>query len=338
MIAADDAAKDGARLTFTDNQPVSRPGRFAAIDVLRGVAVVAMVVYHTSWDLRANGFIDADVVNDPPWKIFARTIAGTFVALVGFNLVLATRRGFRPRPYFRRLALLAGAAALVSLATWWQDPDSFVFFGILHCILAASVLALPFLRAPLSVLTIGAILCLLAPHYLAGPAFDTPWLWWLGLTPTPPPTVDYVPILPWFGVLLGGMAAARIVLAGDGAARLAAWAPGGRLPRLVGLIGRWSLVIYLLHQPIIFETVGLVRRLVPPSEHAIATRFLGACNASCAAAGYGTPACAAYCDCALTGFRAGGVPLLGSEAALTDAQRAAMGAVVEECRPKPPSP
>ena len=126
----------------------SRP-RLAVIDLIRGVAVVAMIVYHLSWDLLDYGLIDVDVVNDP---LLAESspmlIAGTFLALVGFNLVLAKRNGIRPAAYFRRLAIIAGAAALVSLGTYWFMPDAFVFFGVLHMIAAASVLALPFLRAP----------------------------------------------------------------------------------------------------------------------------------------------------------------------------------------------
>jgi uncharacterized membrane protein len=125
-----------------------RGPRIAALDVIRGVAILAMIVYHAAFDLRAAQLIGVDVVNDLGWKIFARLIAGTFLVMVGVNLVLATRRGFRLQPYLRRLALVAGGAVAVTLATWWSQPQTFVFFGILHQIALASVLALPFLRLP----------------------------------------------------------------------------------------------------------------------------------------------------------------------------------------------
>src|SRR5262245_59589025 len=126
---------------------VRRP-RFAIIDLIRGIAVVAMIVYHFSWDLLDSKLITADVVDDTGWRAFAHIIAGTFLALVGFNLAIAHRSGIRRGPYFRRLAILAAAAAAVSLGTYWFMPDAFVFFGILHMITVASVLALPFVRAP----------------------------------------------------------------------------------------------------------------------------------------------------------------------------------------------
>ena len=172
-----------------------------------------MIVYHFAWDLSAYQLIAVDVTGDLGWRIFARTIAGTFLALVGINLVLAARNGFRPGPYFRRLAIILAAALLVTLGTWWLDPATFVFFGILHLIVVASVLALPFLRAPLWLILAAAVVFLAGPHFLTSPFFDAPAWYWLGLSPNPPPTVDYVPVFPWFGVVLLGVAAGRLILA-----------------------------------------------------------------------------------------------------------------------------
>ena len=161
---------------------IRRP-RLAVIDLIRGIAVIAMVVYHFSWDLLDYSLIDVDVVNDPLWRAFAHVIAGTFLALVGFNLVLANRNGIRAVPYLRRLGIIAGAAALVSLGTYWFMPGAFVFFGILHMIAAASVLALPFLRAPVWVtLAVAAIACLAAPSLLTSEFFDAAPFLWLGLS------------------------------------------------------------------------------------------------------------------------------------------------------------
>ena len=225
--------------------------RAAVIDLLRGVAILAMVVYHFSWDLAFYRLIDVDVGLDPGWKFFARAIATTFLLLVGFNLVIAARNGFRWRPYLRRLAIIAGAAALVSLGTYWFLPDDFVFFGILHEIAAASVLALPFMAGPVWLSAIAAVVLIAGPWFLASPFFDTaPWLW-LGLAATVPPTVDYVPIFPWFGVVLLGTVAARLVLArlattGCGAgsrttrSRAASFSPAAGACRSISFISRSS--------------------------------------------------------------------------------------------------
>jgi hypothetical protein len=108
-------------VTSTIAKTEIRARRIAAVDALRGVAIAAMVVYHFSWDLSYFGFVSVNVAADPGWKAFARTIAGTFVTLVGVSLVLATRQGFHLRPYLRRLAVIVGAALLVTIGTWYDS-------------------------------------------------------------------------------------------------------------------------------------------------------------------------------------------------------------------------
>ena len=310
-----------------------RGPRFAALDVLRGVAVAAMVVYHGSWDLRAFNLISVDVVNELGWRLFARTIAGTFVALVGVNLVLAARRGFRPRPFLRRLAILIAAAGLVSLGTYYMDPNTFVFFGILHMIAVGSVLALPFLFAPLSVVVIAAVLSLLAPHYLTYPVFDMAGWWWLGLTPHPPPTVDYVPLLPWFGLILGGIVAGRLFLAHGGASRFAGWRPSNLAERLVALVGRWSLAVYVVHQPILIGALFLLAPLIVHPLAATAETFASQCSASCRADGGDPPTCELFCGCVLSGLKDARLPPVTNDASLSPADRDRWQAVVGQCRP-----
>jgi uncharacterized membrane protein len=315
-----------------------RGPRFAALDVLRGVAVAAMVVYHASWDLRAFNLISADVVNELGWRLFARTIAGTFVALVGVNLVLATRRGFRPRPYLRLLAILIVAAGLVSAGTYYMDARTFVFFGILHMIALGSVLALPFLFAPLSVVGIAAVLCLLAPHYLTFPLFEGPEWWWLGLTPDPPPTVDYVPILPWFGVILGGIVAGRLFVARGGASAFARWLPSHAVERLVAFVGRWSLAVYVIHQPILIGALFLVAPLLAPAPQVAADQFTSECTTSCRTAGRDVPTCEMFCGCVLSGLEQAKLPTEATGDSLSAADRDRWLGIVKQCRPAPPSP
>ena len=194
--------------------PKDRGRRIAAIDALRGVAIVAMVIYHSAFDLSARNLIPVDVTRDVVWIVFARSIASTFLLLVGVGLVLATRNGLKIRPYLRRLGLIAGGACLVSLVTWWVEPELFVFFGILHQIALASVLALPFLLwLPSWVVAPVAAAVIALPYLYSNPLFDWPPLWWVGLSSTTPVTVDYVPIFPWFGVVLAGIVVGRLFLA-----------------------------------------------------------------------------------------------------------------------------
>ncbi len=272
-----------------------RQVRLPAIDAARGVAIVAMVVYHFAWDLGFFGFIGADVGGDLGWRIFARSIAGSFLALVGVSLVLATRNGLRRGRFLRRLAVIAASAAAITVATRIVFPDTYIFFGILHAIAVSSVLGLAFVRAPILLVGAAALFCFLAPRLLAGPAFDHPALLWLGLASYHPRSNDFVPIFPWFGAVLCGIAAARLapLLPLHG---LAHWSDGFAR-RLLVWAGRHSLGIYLIHQPVLFGLVYLVAQVAPPDRAGFEPAYLESCAASCVESGVGESICRRTCAC-----------------------------------------
>src|SRR5690606_30434682 len=92
----------------TEISAAKRP-RLPVIDIARGVAIVAMVIYHLSWDLSLYGFIPVDVGYDPGWVFFARSILFSFMFLVGVGLVLGHGDGMRWKRFWRRwLFLVAG--------------------------------------------------------------------------------------------------------------------------------------------------------------------------------------------------------------------------------------
>lgn len=184
-----------------------------------------MFAFHLTWDLSYFGYIDPRIVFRPAFKIFAETIGSTFLAVAGVSLVLAHAPRFRARAYLRHLAIIIAAAAAVSLATYIFVPEGFIFFGILHCIALASLIALPFLFLPWWIPFLGAVFVIAAPRVFVSPSFDAPIWWWTGLSTFEPRTNDYWPILPWAGVLLLGVAAMKL---GDRFAlreRLARWQP-----------------------------------------------------------------------------------------------------------------
>lgn len=295
--------------------------RLAAVDALRGAALVAMIVYHAAWDLSFLGFIATDVATHPGWAAFARIIAASFLLLVGISLVLAQRAGATPRRVLRRIGVIAAAAAGVSAATYAFLPRQGVYFGILHCIALSSLIGTALHRLPTWLLAAAVPVLLPLPWLFASPLFDAPWWYWLGLSTEVPPAPDYVPLLPWFAAVLAGMAIGRALPEPEPAPRAAP------LPvRTLAAMGRRSLAIYLLHQPVLLGLLFGWLWLVPPDD----TAFL---RLECDAAGWSGAACDAYVGCMQRRLGEGDAPLLGPRAKPPDAADAPRwDAAVEACR------
>jgi uncharacterized membrane protein len=247
--------RGGSPRRSPQTEAVVRAPRLAAIDALRGVGLCLMIVYHFTYDLSWFRVVAIDFSNDPFWLAARDLIVSWFMFLVGVSLVLAERAQQTTHAFWRRIAVIVFCALLVSAASWITFQQRFISFGILHCIAVASVLARPLVRLPLVALALGAAI-IAAGLTLHFAALDTPWLNWIGMMTHKPPTEDYVPLVPWLGVVLLGVAAgARIADRERGTAiALARYAPGW-----LAFLGRHSLLVYMVHQPIL---VGILRVVV----------------------------------------------------------------------------
>lgn len=230
--------------------PSAAPERIFIVDQARGLAVMLMVAYHFCFDLNYFRLAAFDFYQDAFWLGARALIVTLFLLLVGISLHLATARGLKFTPFARRLALLAGCAAVVSASSYAMFPASGIFFGVLHFIAVASILGLLFRRFGAANLALGTAWIaagLLFSHIW----FDQPWANWIGFMTHKPVTEDYVPLFPWFGVVLLGLFAGRH--AGK-LPRALLPAPSGRV---LELAGRHSLAIYMLHQPVLLGLLYL---------------------------------------------------------------------------------
>ena len=235
---------------------VKLPTRYPVVDALRGTAIALMIAYHFCFDLQFYGWLHADFNGDPFWLGARATIVSLFLGVVGISLVLAGRNGLDWQRIGRRSAILCACAALASLSSYALFADSWIFFGILHFIAAASLLGLAFLRWHRLTLVIGLLLIGLGLGVELS-FFDHPALQWFGLMTYKPITEDYVPLLPWFGVVLVGI-------------YLGQWGLNQPVPRnawigapLLSFAGRHSLPIYMLHQPLLLGMLYLLKRFLP---------------------------------------------------------------------------
>jgi uncharacterized membrane protein len=273
--------------------------RVVLVDVLRGFAIVCMVAYHLSWDLSYLRFWTLDISIEPGWITFQRAILGSFLLLVGVGLVLGHGEAIRWRAFWRRLAIIAAAALAMSAGTYLLFSDAFAFFGILHAIVLFSLLGLLFLRVPWAVTAIVAAGVILAGIVVQSDLFNTRWLAWIGFWTEPPRTADLVAIFPWFGVTLLGIAATRVLQRAGLVARLARLVPRDAASRALAFAGRWSLLIYLLHQPLMLGVLYPLGHWLEPWKAGFRSSFVAECEPSCVATGGSADYCTRYCACAL---------------------------------------
>ncbi len=269
--------------------------RIDAIDLTRGVALLAMAIYHFTWDLEFFGYVDQGMTAVGGWKFFARCIASNFLFLAGVSLFLAHADAIRWPGFLRRLAMVAGAAVAISVVTYIATPGGFIFFGILHEIALAAVLGLAFLRLPAVLTLLIAALVIAAPSFLQSDFFNEVWWWWTGLSTAYPRSNDYVPVFPWFGAVLAGMAAAKIARQTGMLTRMArlSFGPSAR-PALFA--GRHSLAFYLLHQPVLIACVWAYAQIMPAVKAPPQEQFLRSCEAACNET-RDTEFCRRYCAC-----------------------------------------
>ncbi len=242
--------------------------RYDRLDALRGVALIWMACFHFCFDLSNFHLLHANFYNDPLWTTQRTCILSMFLLCAGAGQAVATSQGQSWSRFWRRWAQIVGCAFLVSVGSWFMFPKSYIYFGVLHGM--AVMLIVARLIAPLGAwLWPLGLIALMLPHWVSHPFFDTRATNWVGLITHKPTTEDYVPVLPWLGVMLWGLAATQWILrryphwlswastgdvtgSGDNAA-LARTAPAALSSLKHGLaaLGRWSLTFYMVHQPLL---------------------------------------------------------------------------------------
>ena len=280
--------------------------RIILLDIMRGLAIVGVVFYHFAFDLRLLEFVATDVTQHPTWVVFARILSSIFLVLAGINLVQAHRNGMRWRSFWRRVIVIGVAAIGISAITFAAYPDMFVYFGILHAIAAFSVLSLPFLRAPMWLVFVAALIFLAVPFFYADPLFNAREFSWIGFWVVPPLTGDLVPVFPSFGLLLAGVVVARLVLDRGFDKPLSAIVTSNTISNGLARAGRWSLLIYLVHQPLLLGVLYPIAAVVQPSieqpsieQQSRSEAFYGACFSNCLDVTGDATQCKAYCSCSL---------------------------------------
>lgn len=255
-ILARDVPAPEPRVPGAASSTRARVGRIASVDVLRGVAIIAVVVYHGLWDLSAFGLAPA-WTSTPLGHAIGRGIAGMFLMLVGVSMALVHNGTLHPRALAARIGKLVIAGLAVTAVSGIAYPQYIVTFGILQNIAVTSVLLVPFLWCDRLVPLGAAGVAVVLPKIIA--LQSSPWTDWTGLTGHEPSSVDFQPLLPMFGLSLLGLVIGQTFARSDPAhtgtlGALVQWRPRGPV-RWVDSAGRHTLAIYLMHQPVLYAVL-----------------------------------------------------------------------------------
>jgi uncharacterized membrane protein len=235
--------------------------RFWEVDAARGVAIIMMIVYHSTYDLDTLGGYDIQATSGY-WALFADLTAGFFLFLVGVSLAISRERttltGWKLFLKYLARGLRILAYGMVLTLVFLVLGMGVIAFGILHLIGVSIILAYPFLRLRFANLALGTLIFAAGQYVLAQDFYSQSfWLLPFGVVPEGMIMPDYRPLLPWFGVVLIGLFFGNVVYGDD----LRPAVPEDKAPSLARPLlplGRNSLFIYLIHQPIIIAVLAVL--------------------------------------------------------------------------------
>ncbi|WOF15872.1 DUF1624 domain-containing protein [Methanoplanus sp. FWC-SCC4] len=237
--------------------------RFQEIDTFRGIAIIMMVFYHIIFDLYYFNYLNIDIYNSV-LRYFAYATASLFIMIAGISIWISKERYKKQsikinyfNKYFKRGLFLFSIGILITIVTWIFIKEGFILFGILHLIGLSIILAPFFFRLKEWNALAGLIIVILG---IIISKYNGPfWTIFLGLAPADFYSVDYEPLLPWFGIFLIGISiGAYLYPHGNRKPFFDEIIKNHRFSKFFEYPGRHSLIIYLVHQPVIIMILSLI--------------------------------------------------------------------------------
>lgn len=238
--------------------PLNKQNRIWELDAFRGICILGMVTVHLVYDLvEVSGLLKWEY--SPLFSFIMNWGGVLFLMLSG---ICATLGSGRPK----RGLLVLGCGMLVTAVTAGMyrlglaDSSMVIRFGVLHCLGICMLAWLLLKRLPNGILVPLAAAIIIAGLAIQNLRVETPWLFWLGFVTTGFSSADFFPLMPFLGFFLLGAALGRSIYVAK-TSRFPNADPRHPTLRFLTALGRWSLPIYLGHQPVIFLLTGLLSRL-----------------------------------------------------------------------------
>jgi uncharacterized membrane protein len=238
----------------------SKTYRVREIDFLRGFAILLMIGFHCTYDLQYFAKFNLSLP-EAYWKLMPEFIGSLFFSVVGVSAWLTYLKdppGFKKTLLKRSLYLLA-ISFLITLTTLFFDPKNIIYFGALHCI-GSSLFLLPFFSQSKRWTPIWGCFFIALGLFLWQFKLSHPYFLWLGLAPLSGTGGDWFSLFPYFGVVLIGFSLGERLYPFQRPPNIfiSHFISHTSIFRLFSFFGRHSLLIYLVHQPIL---IGLIQNL-----------------------------------------------------------------------------
>jgi uncharacterized membrane protein len=214
--------------------------RFPIIDQIRGLAIVLMIFFHFFYDLNIFGFVDINFTKDFFWFELPRVIVFLFLFAMGLSMPLVHSPKMNWKKFWPRWIKIALGALAITAYTYYQFPKKWVYFGTLHCIATASIVSIPFMRIPRISSIIGLAML------LAKLIFDLNIPWFI----MDHSSMDYIALFPWIGCVFIGFGLNNLNFH-----HLDPFGSKYLFP--LEYLGKHSLLIYIIHQPILYSITYL---------------------------------------------------------------------------------
>ena len=230
--------------------------RIYQLDILRGLSVLAMIFYHFFWDLGYFKFIELESMTRGLPLFFAQFVGASFIIISGISSRLMWISDNFLAKFFKRIGVLIFVCTAITSVTFYFDKNSYIFFGVLHLLATCSVIGLLLSRVRnnyilffffiLSLIVSSSEITFNLPHYLS----------WLGFNKEVPITNDFYPLFPWVTFYLFGLWVYQPVksyLVPNKKNNNPDLSDYNSIFRILQFLGRNSLTVYILHQPIFFS-------------------------------------------------------------------------------------
>lgn len=238
-----------ARYNFPSALPKER---WIFLDLLRGIAILFMIPFHLIFDLNYFFGIESFSYTSGVWYCIGKLSALLFIGSSGMTSVIISEQSndFGSKKDLKRAIIVGGWALVITIVTTFLLPKTPISFGILH-FLAISMLLAPLLVRLSWKIAFGIGVCsILLGFFIKTLIIGTNVLAPIGLTNGHFLSLDYYPLFPWIGVTLLGISFGTLILQSS-FRNLLLLLPAFPGQTSLAWIGRHSLAIYLIHQPVL---------------------------------------------------------------------------------------